>query len=668
MKRRHWFEIAEYGSLAGLVIAIVYRQLAAAPLLSTFIWLNLKNRRYLEYVTNAAIQTAVQPAYGQLNEIATTLQALSNSQNEAQATSAGVKQFASNELGKLQTRLKQELGAQALKGQTFQEQIERLSQTVENLHLHLEQQPQPFNSTEIEQKVEALNHRVEEVEQQITPLVDPAFAGWIQTLEVEVTALQQQVQTALSCQSFEEWQQKHVVPLKGMIKDLTSRVDGFNDRIGVQFVQPMKASLSALMHQLQLVKQEVEGLHTSQAALRDRSQSLDLLKEQVQTLGTKFEQISEGIQGLNPMKMALAALDRQFKGVRQQVDGLDASYATLHNQAQKLDSVEEQVQSLTAGFELFNEKVLSLEPAKSSLMALDQQFEEVKQQLDDLDASFATLHDRTRLVDQVKEQVQKLETTTQGLGDRIQVLEPMHNQVAHLIAKSARIDEIEEMIEKLFKQFEGQVGESINLHVDAINQQLQQVQRNFEYKLVSNRKESRQQLLKALDECTEHLIMVCPWLCARALNPDVTERLETLLEGGRRVDIGWGSQSDLDQVGANRERLKGLDAPRAWKYTALADLERLEGSYRQTLQLKLLGTHEKYLVCDRKFAVVGSHNFLTSGGERREREVGLYTTDPRLIDNLIQRFEEADNLEQSPAPCGVRVVSRPTTEPRQRSN
>ena len=195
MKRRHWFEIAEYGSLAGLVIAIVYRQLAAAPLLSTFIWLNLKNRRYLEYVTNAAIQTAVQPAYGQLNEIATTLQSLSNSQNEAQATSAEVKQFASSELGKLQTRLKQGLGAQALKSQTFQEQIERLSQTVENLHLHLEQQSQPFNSTEIEQKVEALNYRVGEVEQQITPLVDPAFAGWIQALEVEVASLQQQVQT-----------------------------------------------------------------------------------------------------------------------------------------------------------------------------------------------------------------------------------------------------------------------------------------------------------------------------------------------------------------------------------------------------------------------------------------------------------------------------------------
>lgn len=646
MKRRHWFEIAEYSSLAGLVIAIVYRQLAAAPLLSTFIWLNLKNRRYFEYVTNAAIQTAVQPAYGQLNEIATTLQSLSSSQNEAQATSAEVKQFASNELGKLQTRLKQGLGAQALKGQTFQEQIERLSQTVENLHLHLEQQPQPFNSTEIEQKVEALNHRIEEVEQQITPLVDPAFAGWIQALEVEVASLQQQVQTALSCQSFEEWQQKHVVPLKSTIQDLTSRVDGFNDKIGVQFVQPMKASLSTLMHQLQLVKQEVEGLHTSQTALRERTQSLDLLKEQVQTLGIKFEQISEGIQGLNPMKMALAALDRQFKSVRQQIDGLDASYATLPDQAQKLESVEEQVQNLAAGFELFNEKVLSLEPTKSSLMALDQQFEEVKQQIDDLDASYATLHDRTRVVDQVKEQVQKLETTTQGLGNRIQVLEPLHDQVAHLIAKSARIEEIEERIAKLSKQFEGQGGESVDQHVKAINQQLQQIQRNFEYKLVFNRTESRKQLSDALDKCTEHLILVCPWLCTWAIDDDVMRKLKALLDRERRIDIGWGHLKDIRKVEPIREKLKRFSDSQEWKmYNALAALETLEGSY-PTFQLKLLGTHEKYLVCDQKFAVVGSHNFLTSSGSSEEREVGLYTTDPRLINNLIRRFEEADNLEQ----------------------
>ncbi|MBR8833365.1 MAG: hypothetical protein DSM106950_04800 [Stigonema ocellatum SAG 48.90 = DSM 106950] len=62
--------------------------------------------------------------------------------------------------------------------------------------------------------------------------------------------------------------------------------------------------------------------------------------------------------------------------------------------------------------------------------------------------------------------------------------------------------------------------------------------------------------------------------------------------------------------------------------------------------MKLLGTHEKFLVCDRSWAMLGSHNFLTSGDSGSEREVGLRTNDPRIIEELISRFERAKNLEE----------------------
>ncbi len=77
-------------------------------------------------------------------------------------------------------------------------------------------------------------------------------------------------------------------------------------------------------------------------------------------------------------------------------------------------------------------------------------------------------------------------------------------------------------------------------------------------------------------------------------------------------------------------------------YNKLQQATSLANKY-PNLKLKLIGTHEKYLVCDRSFAMLGSHNFLTSGvGE--EREIGMRTTDLKLIEKLIDRYEQAHDL------------------------
>jgi phosphatidylserine/phosphatidylglycerophosphate/cardiolipin synthase-like enzyme len=60
------------------------------------------------------------------------------------------------------------------------------------------------------------------------------------------------------------------------------------------------------------------------------------------------------------------------------------------------------------------------------------------------------------------------------------------------------------------------------------------------------------------------------------------------------------------------------------------------------LKLKILGTHEKFLVCDRQFAMLGSHNYLTSDTKSSEREIGLKTDSPELIDKLIEIFDRAE--------------------------
>jgi phosphatidylserine/phosphatidylglycerophosphate/cardiolipin synthase-like enzyme len=52
-------------------------------------------------------------------------------------------------------------------------------------------------------------------------------------------------------------------------------------------------------------------------------------------------------------------------------------------------------------------------------------------------------------------------------------------------------------------------------------------------------------------------------------------------------------------------------------------------------------THEKFLVCDQKFAMLTSHNFFTSDERKGEREIGLKIYHPHIIRDLIDHFERA---------------------------
>jgi phosphatidylserine/phosphatidylglycerophosphate/cardiolipin synthase-like enzyme len=156
----------------------------------------------------------------------------------------------------------------------------------------------------------------------------------------------------------------------------------------------------------------------------------------------------------------------------------------------------------------------------------------------------------------------------------------------------------------------------------------------YEYELVLGRAQSRQALLEALASVENRLILVCPWLCHHGFDLEIQNQLENLLIKGVTIEIGYGKLSDIE-----KGKLTGFFYNTLKQATSLAD------KY-PNFKLKLIGTHEKYLVCDRSFAMLGSHNFLTSGvGE--EREIGMRTTDPNLIEELIARYEQAPDRELS---------------------
>jgi hypothetical protein len=184
-----------------------------------------------------------------------------------------------------------------------------------------------------------------------------------------------------------------------------------------------------------------------------------------------------------------------------------------------------------------------------------------------------------------------------------------------------------------------------------LNEQLTLIKPYYKYKLVFGRVETRSVLIEALDNVQHRLIIVCPWLSQNAITEVIISRLDNLIARGVKVDIGWGSLRDIekfqnDNNGTNktlREKLKCYC--KDWKYNALGILEQRESAPGSFLKLKLMGTHEKYLVCDNSFAMLGSHNLLTSMKKDGEREIGIRVSDPHIIKGLIERFESAENLD-----------------------
>jgi phosphatidylserine/phosphatidylglycerophosphate/cardiolipin synthase-like enzyme len=166
--------------------------------------------------------------------------------------------------------------------------------------------------------------------------------------------------------------------------------------------------------------------------------------------------------------------------------------------------------------------------------------------------------------------------------------------------------------------------------------------------IVFGRSGSRASLFKAIDETKERLIIVCPWLSLRSIDDGLLLKFITLLTQGIRIDIGWGYKHDIGKIISITGDGRCTIAADAWQnYSALPTLHKLQANYPNLFHLRLMGTHAKYWICDRKFAYVGSHNVLSSNTSYLDLagdEVGTLHTSPRNIQKLINGFENQPDL------------------------
>lgn len=187
-----------------------------------------------------------------------------------------------------------------------------------------------------------------------------------------------------------------------------------------------------------------------------------------------------------------------------------------------------------------------------------------------------------------------------------------------------------------------------NVNVGNINNEV------FRSKLIYNRDKSREILHQALKEAKERIIMICPWITVNGLSDVLKSDIKQALNRNVKIDIGWGMLRDIEEVqklgflGKVSDVLQDNSNWSNW-YNAVSKLTDLQQSLPNPnlLNLKLIGTHEKFLVCDQSWALITSHNFLTSNDSSREREIGLCTHDENIIAELIRRYENAPDLDKT---------------------
>lgn len=301
-----------------------------------------------------------------------------------------------------------------------------------------------------------------------------------------------------------------------------------------------------------------------------------------------------------------------------------------------------------------------------------QSFIELKQQIDTLQRNFTRLND-TNYFDRKDSEIALIE-------EKIKIIDRQFDILQKTIEQSVKQQELEQQLtnfsQTITEEFNDSLvrinnfvsHEELKQEIDASTEQVtNQVYNLFKlqienfnliikdnrpgYQLVFDRQGSRDVLLEALQKAQNRIILVCPWITSYGANDEVLKYCRDFLDKGGRIDIGWGHLKDIKKTEHNpichNEFLKIVKKKKCdWAYGQIEKFIELEQRY-QKCNLKLLGTHEKFLVCDRSFAMIGSHNFLTSNCHSSERELGLVTDDKNIIENLIDRFEEPPNLDNA---------------------
>jgi len=147
-------------------------------------------------------------------------------------------------------------------------------------------------------------------------------------------------------------------------------------------------------------------------------------------------------------------------------------------------------------------------------------------------------------------------------------------------------------------------------------------------------------LRDAVLEARQELIVVSPWLTTSAIDGELVGWFERALSRSRalRIVVGYGIEPDTGK--GDRKARDQRDA--------LKRLHRIGERNQGRLRPMEIGyTHEKVVICDRRYAIITSFNWLSFNprpGKGVRREIGTSVEDRATVEELRASLKEALQL------------------------
>lgn len=358
----------------------------------------------------------------------------------------------------------------------------------------------------------------------------------------------------------------------------------------------------------QHLKEEVQQLIKAVTVLVPRHE-FDTLVMQLQELSQQQQSLQHSLRGLagsptSAPPLAAPAGAEAIGRLEAEVGQLTAALAQLQR-AQSQPTQAAELQQLAAGFaEAWQAKLSQLETLSSQLQTQQQS---LSQQLEQI-----------------------------ALGGT----PPLQDLISQL---SSRLSWTEEQLQTLGSQIDSQIAPASPLA--AADPAKSQWVIDFPGLPASGRSASRRALEAALDWTHHRLVLVWPWSADMTIDDALVYRFRQVLARQCQLEIGWchrGNRQEGRLVraiglrwGTESDQLKTLKA-------ALSRLMPLRQSYPDRFRFKILGTDESFLVCDRTLAILGLQALPAQSSVIPALDLKLQTTDPAVIQTLLERFENPE--------------------------
>lgn len=609
---------------------------------------NVQNRASQQDFTSlvsalAALEQTVQPSRQAIAALEKQLEAISQQVNRQ-----NVETFQSTILEQLEqirgasAALERRLESiEALELQSIPEALAQLRQEYARLA------ESPLSSASIqdlEKEVEKALQGIAQLQAELSERLQPIaadvqrslidFSSELQSLSEKVTQLTEETENRVSKSELEFLTatvaelEKVTSPLVAWEANVREQLDTLNTRVNQQETH---------------LQEQIQAIRNTIAAVGKRIDELPPPAEPVDITGVS-EAINKIVETLNEAKTQL----------ENRIASLEA--LELHSLVNELPRLTQQYNTLNSALTEITTRLHRL-PEASKVDGLERAIIHLQQRIDALppppepvDLTGVT-EAIAKIVDAVVEAKTQLENTLSEaksqLETRIAQLEefvnPMRENIPQL-QKTLQKIETEEIasIQRTLAQLQADLEKSsASILTAEINQLLKTLQ-PYEYELIFQRQRIREVLEKALLSARERLIIVCPWLSRASLDNNLLEKLEAFLQRNGCIDIGWGLLKDIETGEFPRrinQQWQTGNLKNSGLYDALNDIERLRAKYPGCLRLKVLGTHENFIVCDGDWALLTTYNFLSAETDFPEREIGIQTTDPRIIQALIARFQ-----------------------------